>query len=114
MTASERLMLRGLRRVQDQQTRHGFTLSDDTGELGDFVGVCQQTDATEILQLGGTEEERTLTIIAEREQFTDASVTPAEGMSVTYQGQRYVIENIPSAHDEIAVTLQCVAPTSRK
>jgi hypothetical protein len=113
MTQSERLMLRGWTRLQAQQTRGTFVLSDRSGTLGTFNCVANQPDNATRLALGGTENERAINLTVSREQFTEAEVTPTPGMTVTYQGSAYVIESIPSSHDETLVTLECVEPMRR-
>lgn len=110
MTAAERLMARGFDRLRAQQTRSSFTLSDATGTLGTFTGVANQTNNATMAALGGTENERSLTVVADREQFATAGVTPTAGMSITFQGSRYVIEDIPSSADEALIRFDCVEP----
>lgn len=114
MTAAERLMARGFERLRAQQTRSSYTLSDSTGTLGTFTGVVNQTTNATLAALGGTENERSVTVVSDREQFTTAGVTPAAGMSITFQGARYVIEEIPSAADEALIRFECVEPTRQK
>lgn len=113
MTAAERLMARGFERLRAQQTRSSFTLSDSSGTIGTFTGVTNQTNNSTLAAPGGIENERSLTVVADREQFTTAGVTPTAGMSITFQGSRYVIEDIPSSADEALIRLDCVEPTRK-
>lgn len=110
MKTAERLMLRGWERLQGQQSRGTFVLSNKTGTLGTFTCVANQPDNSTRLALGGTENERSLNLTCERGQFDDAGVTLANGMSVTYQGSRYVIVSTPSSHEEALITIECVEP----
>ena len=114
MTQAERLQQRGFRTLQSQfSTRGSFSISDGTGTLGTFVGIVSIPQDQVMPVMGGDENERELQVVAEREQFTDASVTPECGMSITHQGTRWVIEDIPGQDsDEVCYTFKCTSPVS--
>jgi hypothetical protein len=116
MTSAERLQLRGIRTLQTAfSTRSSFILSSSAGALGTFVGVVQHRADPIVPTLGGDENEREMTITCEREQFTTAGVTPDQKMSVTYQGTRWVIDDMPGVDsDEACFTFNLCSPVSSK
>lgn len=111
MTHAESLMRQALARLQEHHaTGATFTLSNASGSLGTFTGIVQDTSMNEFLS-GGSVDDRTITIVAEIDQFTDAGVEPIAGMSVTHDSLRYVIESVTGrASDPTSYTIRAVAP----
>jgi hypothetical protein len=111
MTHAENMMRNAIAVLQDHHaTGSGFTLSNTTGTLGSFTGLVQDTSFNEVLA-GGSIDDRTITIVAEIDQFTDAGVEPIAGMSVTHDSLRYVIESVTGrASDPTSYTIRAVAP----
>lgn len=105
------MMRQALARLQEHHaTGSEFTLSDSTGELGTFVGVVQDTSLQSFTE-GGSLDDRTITIVAESEQFTTAEVEPDQGMSVLHDGLRYVVDSVTGRNSDAAsFTIRAVAP----
>lgn len=115
MTHAESLRRLALSRLQEQsETTGSFTLSDTTGSLGTFSGVISDTSLSEFMA-GGELDDRSITVVAEANQFTDAEVTPTTGMTLTHAGLKYVVESMPGRHsDASSFTLRCVLPMKPK
>ena len=111
MTHAETLMKQALARLQEHHaTGSSFTLSNASGSLGAFTGVVQDTSLNEFLA-GGSVDERTITIVAEIDQFTTAAVEPVAGMSIAHDSLRYVIESVTGrGSDPTSYTIRAVAP----
>jgi hypothetical protein len=113
MTAAERLMIRGqFRAERDWATTGSFTLD---GVVGTWRGVVSDEASVMTLALGGSVTERAIIITANRQQFDDASATPVFGQSVVYNGQRWVIEQIPGLNsDQTNYEFRCVGQMNKR
>ena len=103
MTAAERLMLRGQYRAeQDWATTGRFTLD---GVVGTWSGVISDNQNILTPEAGGLQEDRTITVVASKQQFETAGTSPQFRQRITWRGGNYVITRIDERGDTGAFTI---------
>jgi hypothetical protein len=64
---------------------------------------------------GGEAVDIGITVEAERQQFVDAGVAPENGMSLIYNGRRFVISSMPGLNsDPTTYRMVCECPQRGK
>lgn len=119
MTTAERLLLRGQLQQEERWATTGtFTLdgfNDGGGSPIQWSGVVSDEATAMTLALGGSATDRAIIITANATQFSNESVTPYLGQSVTYNGLRWVIEQMPGLNsDRTAYELRCVGTMNKR
>lgn len=111
MTRAETLLSAAAKKLAAQQTANTFTVGASATV---FTGSITQDTFDSTMEAGGRSLVGRLLIVAASDQFTAAGVVLAPGDSITYAGQRWVVENIPNANATAGMLrIECALPARR-